>query len=62
MDTHTQLNAKITAVIAVTLCVAVGCYAGHDRVEIPPPEPPPTVSLASITPPMVIRLVHSADW
>jgi uncharacterized protein len=62
MDTQTQLNAKIAAVIAVTLCVAVGCYAGFDSVEIPPPEAPPSVSLASITPPMVIKLEQNADW
>lgn len=62
MDTQTQLNAKIAAIIAVTLCIAVGCYAGRETVVIPPPEAPPRVNLAAITPPLIVAIERTADW
>ncbi len=62
MDNRNRDLARLTAAVAVVLCLLVGCYAQQSQIEVPEPMDPPSVNLGSLTPPLVVHLERTADW
>lgn len=55
-------SARVTAVAAVALCVAVGGWVVSQSPKPIPELSPPPVEIAALQPPLVITVERNADW
>jgi uncharacterized protein len=62
MESSNRNQARITAGVALLLCLLVGCYAQQSQVDIPPALPKPSVNLATLKPPIFVTVANDADW